>query len=255
MSKDLKERFSKFEAVPPKNLWDRVAAELEQDAGFPQKLYNYQQAPAAGNWAKIAAALAQAPAPVVPLFTRYKRPLLWLTAACVVAAIVLVALLIPSSEEGINQPPQIVESIPPTQPPSQVEKDSAPAESFDFKTITARAATPQKNIASVAMATLKKPAMRDIESRMEMGDITGNFIPASANEEVVTDLRSFDDYIVYSNSNGMAMKLPKRLFSLVHCVEGDKTCDERMYRLQKTLSTNVIPNDFMGLLDILNQIQ
>lgn len=66
---------------------------------------------------------------------------------------------------------------------------------------------------------------------------------------------SLNDFMIYSDEDGNAMKLPKKLFSLVNCPNGDDSCKERILNMQQKLSSASIASGFTGILEMLRQLQ
>jgi hypothetical protein len=80
-------------------------------------------------------------------------------------------------------------------------------------------------------------------------------LPQKANKEELLNYSELDSYMVYSDGDGNAMKLPKKLFSLVHCQDGDYTCKERIKQLQQKMASGATTTDFAGIIEILRQLQ
>ena len=80
-------------------------------------------------------------------------------------------------------------------------------------------------------------------------------MPRQVDKEALFNFSSLNDHMVYSDGDGNAMKLPKKLFSLVNCPDGDGSCKERIHQLQQKLSSTAMTADFTGILDMLRQLQ
>lgn len=95
MSSDLQNKLSRFEATPPTGVWDKIADVLDAEQAFSKRLYDYQETPQTDVWKKIESLLeAPVPAKVVPFTTSYRRPIQYISAAGIIAAILVSAALL-----------------------------------------------------------------------------------------------------------------------------------------------------------------
>lgn len=252
MSSNLQNKLFHFEAPPPPGLWDRIAEDLAADDTFAQRLYNYQQPPPVGVWIKIENGLEDtAPAKVIPFTTRYKKPLRYLAAASFIAVILVAATLLLRRTDagslagankilspGLQTPPltndtDVASNNPAVDEPSGLQRTSRQAAIVTLK----------RTLASVRPQTIF-PSL----------SISRKFIPRRA-AETALHFASPDNFMVYSDNDGHAMKLPKKLFSLVNCPDGDGSCMERIQQLQQKLAASTVTADFAGMLDIVRQLQ
>ena len=258
MSSDLQNKLFHFETDPPKEVWDKITDALDADtAEFPQRLFQYEEQPPATIWSKIEAGLEETePAIKVVPITRFKKPVRYIAAAASIVAVIFLATLFTNKKTGtasvINGPETVTtnqSSILPLDKPAVVED-------------TNQSAT---NTASLSLSTdeeekdtqVRKRSLASILPRNILHSISfsKDFIPRIAEKKELLDFSELNKYMVYSDGEGMTMKMPKKLFSLVNCKDGDDSCKERIKRLQQTMATSMATTDFGGVLEILHQLQ
>jgi len=191
-------------------------------------------------------------AKVVPFFTRYKTPLRYIAAASIVAVILTVVTINKQQNLSAVTVKRVSPSAAPRHTPPQ-NKQFTPAESGEDdnetnKTVTV---TPLAHHEGLIKRTLAYIRPQNISPALAFRK---NFIPQKAVEKALFD-PSLDDFMVYSDADGNVMKLPKKLFILVCCKDGDGSCNVRLQRLRQTLSANIAPVDFVGMIDMLRQLQ
>lgn len=251
MNSNLQKKLFRFEAPPSEAVWEKITAALDNEASFSQRLYAYEETPPKSVWPAVEAALSQPRAKVVPFFARNKRPLLYVAAASVIAVMLTVATLnqqqvqVPNVAERVTQPQ-------PSPPITQNQPSSTPQTATDEQPYVASSLGRRKGGSSVVRRTLAYIMPRTILPGFALRK---NFIPQQVSANTLFDQASVDNFMVYSDGEGTVMRLPKKLFSLVCCQDGDGSCKVRLQRLRQTLSANVAPIDFGGMIDMLRQLQ
>lgn len=252
MNKPFQEKLLHVEVPPPPAVWETIAASLDGETSFEKRLQAYAETPPAQGWNRIEAALAQ-PAPVIPFFTRYKTPLRYIAAASALAVVLTVLTLVTRRTEA-----------GPSAANSGRELSTPPAGGS-----TAALASPSKtNRPEPAVADNKPEADRGAIASIRRSlafirpqnilprlSISRRFIPQQADEKPELSFPPLDKFMVYSDGDGNAMRLPKKLFGLVSCADGDGSCKERIRRLQQTMAANTGSADFAGMLDMLRTLQ
>jgi hypothetical protein len=256
MNSDLQHKLQRFETDPPLEVWNKIADALDETGTFPQRLFSYEELPPSQAWNKIEASLDQKEKffKVIP-FTRFKKPLRYAAVAASILAIVLLVATLDTKKTGagavIGGTEPVVttnqSSILPLEKSSTVpdNKSNPPATSFsgDVVNKTTRAAF-KKTLAAIRPQNI-----------ISSFSITQRFIPGKIKKEALVDNSSISNYMVYSDGEGTAMKLPKKLFSFVNCKDGDESCKERIHQLQQKLANKATTTDFGGMLEILRQLQ
>ncbi|HEX8314735.1 MAG TPA: hypothetical protein VF609_07080 [Flavisolibacter sp.] len=260
MSSDLQNKLFHFEADPPKEVWNKITGALDADAEetFPQRLFTYEEQPPANTWNNIEASLEETePAIKVVPITKFKKPLRYVAAAASIIGIIFLATTIANKKTGAGAAiggaettvtPPAQSSVLPMDKPKLVE-DS-----------TANEHTSKQQLADESIAKNNLPKKRALTFIRPQGmfrsfAFSNQSLPQKANKEELLNYSELDSYMVYSDGDGNAMKLPKKLFSLVHCQDGDYTCKERIKQLQQKMASGATTTDFAGIIEILRQLQ
>jgi hypothetical protein len=255
MSRNLQKKLSQFEAAPPQDAWAKIADALDNDLTYSQRLYRYETEPPVEAWAAIESSLGEktASAIVVPFTVRYKTPLRYIAAASIIAA-TLVFVNLSFHHTAAGSLASKSELSHPIQHAIQRESnDTQFTETDPQETASAQRAAEQDRV-NLTSAKRTLAYIRP-QSILPTFSLRKAFIPKQAKEKVLFDKASVDNFMVFSDGDGNVMKLPKKLFSLVCCKDGDGSCQVRLQRLRQTLSANMASADFAGMLDMLRQLQ
>lgn len=253
MNDGLQNKLFHYEAPPPEGIWENIAVALDGDDTYPRRLAVYEAEPPLVVWKRLESSLNEAatPAKVVPFLIRYKNPLRYVAAATIIAvALVTLTLTMRQTEAGSLAGAQ----KKPALPRIQTEPDSNPVHKEEAAVATVNDVDPTagKTVLATVKRTLAYIRPQNILPKLSL---TKRFIPRRATEEPVANFSALDDFMVYSDEDGTAMRLPKKLFALVNCHDGDGSCRERLQSLRQKLSANVAPSDFTGMLDLVRQLQ
>jgi hypothetical protein len=259
MSSELQHKLLHYEVAPPEQVWDKIAASLDQDIPFTvsERLLQFQQTPPPSAWTAISKQLdhPQRHAVVLPFFKRYRRPLKYAgaTAAMVVLA-VLVSLMVSKkteSEVSIQGQTKV-----PASRPQQTNDTAPPQQPEEINTLMARAGKPAKSqgISFYRGAVMLEPMNMISEVAHMEQFFPGLAAPTHALPS--RDLSSkYDNYMVYSDDEGHAVRLPKKMYDAIACPNDDLICKQRIKYLQQQVSSAAVTADFTGLLEILNNMK
>jgi hypothetical protein len=254
MSDQLPNKLSAFAADPPPGLWEKIEASLQEQAEFgrlPQRLYAFEATPPSDIWTIVRQELDRAQA--VPFFQRFRRPLRYgsIAAAFILVAVTVSLLLVSKKtiSEGnagalLTTKERIVttEVARPTQAPKDPYHNDPPDE---------------RNPATVSRTQrfwhlLKRAPLSVSAAIPSTSDLP---LPAEAPpRQIVAEDASSEAYLIYSDGDGHAMKLPKKLFDVFHCGQQDETCKMRLRNLQQKIATSAFSNDFTGVLELLQHL-
>ena len=257
MSSDLQNKLSRLEATPPTGVWDKIADVLDAEQAFSKRLYDYQETPQTDVWKKIESLLeAPVPAKVVPFTTSYRRPIQYISAAGIIAAILVSAALLMKKTDAGTVSTAKEKVIPPANDVAADNPATTPAINSNIQTETASNQN-KTQAAFYQTGSKQKRVLNFIKPQNILSVIVlrGRFAPGRVDKEEMFNFSSLNDHMVYSDGDGNAMKLPKKLFSLVNCPDGDGSCKERIHQLQQKLSSTATTADFTGILDMLRQLQ
>lgn len=260
MSSDLQNKLFHFEADPPKEVWDKIADTLDvgTQETFPQRLFNYEEQPPADIWNKIETSLEGEPAIKVIPITRYKKPLRYVAAAASIIAVVLLTTNLLNKNTGSGAVIGGTETVTTTNQSSVLPFNHSDTENNIVSVPkTSTASVPNGTTSSNEEVTIRKRILASIRPQniSTLISFRKGFIPAKANKEAIFDFSEMDNYMVYSDGKGNAMRVPKKLFSLLSCDDGDYSCNERIKQLQQKMAASATTTDFGGILEILRQLQ
>ena len=255
MSEAIRNKLSGYEVVPPEGSWNRIADALnEQKLSFPKKIYQYEQQPPAGVWNRIAHYLdqtIQSKTKVVPIFTRYKTPIRYAAMAAVFFAVLVFAWPYIVNKQGQDNPFHNSITASPVIKPreQQSKKDTVYTEDKVAKRPSKKnkrfleKTSAQKNPEPVAYNEPGMIAMLD--------DIPF----ATLQNDLAVPIESVENYMIYTDKNGHAMKLPKKLFDAFDCATKELVCREKIRNLQQRFASSAVSSDFTGVLEILRNLQ
>jgi hypothetical protein len=257
MSKELQKKLSEYAPEPPAKTWDAIAKALDETTGltgFANSLYQYEETPPMDSWSKISAVLDKAAGAKVVPFSR-KRIIQYVAAAVILSAFILGAGLMTGNR---NSSPVISGTNAAIKIPADTE-----AKKVDPPNNVAVSNEPSSSTLEHADPILTShKENRSVISRIrpdtQLGNVllAANFIPKTAErKQTVSNYPASDKYMVYSDNEGNAMKLPKKLFDFITCVREDVLCKEQMLELQEKLASTSLNTDFTGVLEILKNLK
>jgi hypothetical protein len=248
MSNPLQNKLLHYEVPPPPGVWNNIATALDEEFSLTvsERLYQFEAVPPAGTWKSIEETLntpTQQTGKVVPFYTRYRRPLKYSGAVAIFAFLAVLTSLLISKKTESELPAQNVERI--------VTKDSsklpAPAEN---QTANTEKSSEEHTIASETVSRRREKGSTSFASRGE------EYLPHRAERnEVVSSSLSPDKYMIYSDAEGNAIKLPKKIFSAFACPLEDVVCKQRLQDLREKFAASAMTADFNGVLQILKSLQ
>jgi hypothetical protein len=260
MENQIQNKLSQYELQPPKKAWNEISDALDSGAGsqFSSRLYNYQTQPTEEAWKKINTELNSAErqsATVVPFYKKYARPLKFATAVAAIAVIFLIITIIPGKKTISETPPKDLVQTP-------------------VKTVTEQPSTTtqseeeQKQDVSVTHSNnTRNTTHAFFPFRRRAYEVnTESTYPSIAMLDKVTPDESFsyhdisysvpvDRYIIYSDDDGNAVRLPKKLFDAFACASDDIPCKQKIKKLQEQAAASATKTDFTGLLDMLKKLE
>ena len=257
MSNQIQHKLSNYEVQPPAKAWDEIESALDNgiNTNFADKLYSFEQKPPHTTWQKISSQLGQyskEAARVVPFFKRYSKPLKYSTA---VAAFVILAILtslfiskktvsesivntsLPSIENKSAESPEVIQN---NQSPQQIS--------------IARLNT-QKRAGHIRLSSMKSNTWLGPETSLKSTASVEKVVPQYAERTNAIDYSSDEKYMIYSDGDGNAVRLPKKLFDAFACNTDRVKCKQKLKKLQEQVAASAMKTDFTGILDMLNKLQ
>jgi hypothetical protein len=258
MSNLLKDKLFNYKEFPPANVWKQISASLDSEIHFPGKLYNFIATPPHHLWSAIEGYLddrAKLLAPV-PIYRQYSKILRYSAVAAILIAIVFSATEL-ISRRSVHAPtafssqPRVQKTLT-----GNIQKSNTPVLAYHPRKEAALARTSEKkhSFKSFLFPERKTEEIAPVEDTY-LAIETPTITPVSTAVDNHPDLSLADRFMVYTDEDGNHMKLPKKLFSVIHCNTDDFSCKQNLQNLQQKISSASISADFGGFLDMLKQLQ
>lgn len=253
MYSDLKNKLLQYKVQPPAEIWNRISATLDENLSLvlTEKLNRFEEMPPAEVWKKIHTGLNEAakkPTQVVHFLTRYSRPLRYSGAvAAMIVVIVLTLLLIGKKTES----DLATETITPT----VVKRDTnTSTEKTSEEIITSVTMSLQRDNFEPSSSKARRTKQVYFESSFTLRP---DFLPriADGNTMVNSSSISSDKYMIYSDGDGNAVRLPKKIFNAFLCAVDNDDCKQRLKELKEKFASAAVTSDFTGILEILKSLQ
>lgn len=260
MTESFKKKLQDFAPEPPKSVWEGIVSRLNDSPVFADKLAGYEATPPAGAWKAIVQQLDQKEKePLV----RIIRPNRYAAAAIllIVAGITYFSLFQQEPVQAITTT-QAVSPVPfPNSNPappvsvSSGDNDIARQPSPADKSEEAYANQDKKQTALAHLSG--EPDHHIPESALGFADENSDklFIPSHAAPTRRLLLSpTADRYMVYSDGQGNAMRLPRHMFDYVACITNELDCKKRIAQLRSKAAAITMSTDFSGVLEMLAKL-
>jgi hypothetical protein len=260
----LKHKMTNYEVVPPAQVWDNIAASLdESESGqsFPTRLHDMQVNPPAAAWINIENELTGAEAPVISIKKR-SNPFVRYAAAAIVIGILAVAVFRysgrTSADSEIN--------------PAKIAT-AKPKESGVVPAIPAERTTPPASIDDAgsdnkeAIAQVEQPTQNTLHHSYHRASAVTNYSSSDASDYAGNPLYAYADYtmpdvadryIMLMTPQGTIIRMSKKLGNLVCCVSGeeqDPDCKSQLKKWQEKLATSpAAPGNFLDIVNMVNSL-
>lgn len=253
MNNPLQNKLLHYEALPPEGVWDKITASLNENLSpaLSEKLYQYQEEPSPEIWQNISSKLNASDrkeAKLVPFYVRYRKPLKYSGAIAVFVFLAMITSLLISKKTESEVP---VDRVVNTH--TSVKKDSA--KNNGAKENNSVSQVIEKNTSEQLIAKTKtvKAAAEENENSVSF---TEDLLPQKATRTtVVSSSFNSDKYMIYSDGDGNAVRLPKKIFSAFACPSNNADCKQRLQMLREKFAESAMTTDFTGILQILKNLQ
>jgi hypothetical protein len=226
------------------------------NTSFADKLFSFEQVPPLTTWQKISSQLgidSRENGKIIPFFKKYSKTLKYSTA---VAAFVILAILTSlfitkrTVSEGL-----VNKYTPPTE--NKNADTSLPAQNNQAsQQISIAHLNSPKRRNHIKLASLKTSIWLGPEPSLRSTASIEKVVPRYAERTNTIDYSSNDDkYMVYSDGDGNAVRLPKKLFDAFACTADRITCKQKLKKLQEQVAASAMKTDFTGILDMLNKLE
>jgi hypothetical protein len=252
MSNQLQNKLLHYEVQPPQGVWNNIAASLNENFSniLSEKLYEYEANPSPNVWKKISGQLNNSTdekGKVIPFHIRYRRPLKYSSAVAIFIFLAVLTSLLISKKTESEIPAENLANI------NAIKKDSfkTPAQTENSSAQLLNEINKPDRL--VAKTKISKPKESDTQTFSSFAE---NLLPRQAERnKIVNSSLSPDKYMIYSDGDGNAIRLPKKIFSAFACPVDDLICKQHLQQLREKFAASAMTADFNGLLQILKSLQ
>lgn len=253
----LRDKLYQYEATPPANSWDKIAAALDEshlDNQFPSRLHQLEATPPADAWNKIKEALEEPKnvetAPAIPMRRRFVPYFRY------AAAIIVIGVLgwwgagyINDSDEGAVQLPSAAAA---TIDSGRVPMQETPATGLaDERQLLAETVQPAaKPVRASKNYTTKTASTEARRSETDESDLSfASNTPSIA-----------DRYIMLMTPDGNFIRMSKKWSNMICCVSGeeqDADCKDQLKKWQEKLAASphaASSGNFMDILSLVSEL-
>jgi hypothetical protein len=253
MSDQFENRLLHYAPQPPQRVWEFIDKALDEvpASTLSQKLYAFEEVPPADSWDKIELGLGSGrPGRVF----RVPQTRNWLRYAA--AAVILFAVLLLTWQTGKRVDSAEIAAAAQKNPDSPVTEQRLATPAADTQhevaAITVNGKAIQTRYSEKQIFKSRLHPQPDLLAAVSLR----KFMPRMAYEKqtVATNI-PLEKYMVYSDGDGNAMKLPKKLFDFITCVREEVVCQQQMQQLQQRFALTAMTTDFTGVLDIVKNLK
>lgn len=257
MSNAIQNKLLHYEVPAPDGVWDRIAASLDEtlSPALAEKLYQYEQLPAPSVWQNISNQLERAPAEksrMISVFSRYRTPLRYSGAAAILIFLTVLSSLFISKKTESEVPAETVTSNTPVKEDTvRIPKNSS--NSNENAVVVSRAGSKAPENLNAAATSDRRSKRAETARSISIAESYAPKRPQT--QPVAASSFTADKYMIYSDGDGNAVRLPKKIFSAFACPTGDADCKQRLQMLRERFAESAVTADFTGLLEILKSLQ
>jgi hypothetical protein len=108
---------------------------------------------------------------------------------------------------------------------------------------------------------LQKPRSEKRMARLEPVEVStfsmlGDLLPKTVERnDGLSSSAVAEKYMIYSDGDGNAIRLPKKIFNAIACPTDNIDCKQHLKRLQEKFASSAFTTDFSGLIEILKKLQ
>jgi len=261
MSSELKDKMLQWEAKPPADTWNRIAASLDADEEYvlAHKLSSFESQPPRQVWESIEIGLeARQPANVVSFYQQHKLAFRYSgVAAALIFAVVLINLFIakPSESNELTHRSS-VQTIP------QLRQAQSSVGQENKRTLTngysdSQTYSDQNSTEVNTGTTTIFPEKHSSKALHPSGRGSGYHAIIAEWQKAKDSL--VDRYFVHTNNKGEAIRYSSKLYDLFECSDewSETECAQQIKLWQQKAATSAIyaSADFNGVLEILKGMQ
>jgi len=250
MNSPIQNKLLHYEIQPPDGAWDKIVASMDESISvtLSQKLYQYEEQPLKDVWPNIVDQIeisTNEKAKVVRFFVRHRKPLKYSGAVAIFIFLAVLTSLLVSKKTESELPAQGVANT------IDQKKDSSKGEPANNTWTQSRKKNSlEPRIIKSGISTIKT---EDTQPSISYDEY---LFPREAQpNETFNGSVSSDKYMIYSDGDGNAIRLPKKIYSAFACQTNDFVCKQRLQKLRQKFAASAVTTDFTGILQILKSLQ
>lgn len=259
MKESFQNKLRDFAPEPPKGAWEGIASRLDDSPLFADRLAAFEAAPPASVWSKIEKQLDQKErAPLIRIvpFRRYAA-----------AAILLVMAGFAYLSFFQNKTAQVItttqattpfvstQTNPPASKQTPDDINSTPvakSRGVQQNDVAGSAQTILSRLANEPETSIPTPAFSYADEGMEQKPFMPSYAVARQRVKISP---AAERYMVYSDAQGNAMRVPRHMFDYVACITNELDCKKRIEALRTRAASLTLNTDFTGVLELLSQLE
>ena len=251
MSSSIHDKLFRYEVQPPNRVWDEISAAMDSPIHtIGERLHDFEAVPDKKAWGRIEQLLQPTKSGQrIPFYKRYSRPLRYSgVAAAIIFAAITLSLLVSKKTESEVPAPAITSNGS-----AGIDNNKQQNDQNDDGSRTTVAAITGKE----SKFSFKRNLFRAASSiSINPPPLSEKFLATAAERHaVIAEHLSDDKYMVYSDGNGHAFRLPKKIFDAIACPLDNNSCKQRIKNLQEIMAGAAVTSDFGGILQILEHLQ
>jgi len=247
MSNQWQNKMYHYEARPSTEAWNRIAAALEDEVPtIATRFEQFEVTPPPQAWNRISASLE----PVKKPAGRIRMVRIAAAAAAVLIVFFASTLLFKQTFQGNS-----AKQLPGVAAGGKTSNDHTAPAGQQTVVVNEQTPLPETEIKAGRQLSFTPRAKK----RMVFAGIASSR-QINVPEQIQPENRirfdnHVDRYMVYSDGDGNAMRLSKKLYDAISCVQVERACKERLQQLQQKMAGASLTSDFTAVLEMLNNLR
>jgi hypothetical protein len=255
MSNQFQTKLLEYAPEPPERVWNAIETALDEGSStLSHKLYEFEATPPPQVWNKIDIELDKTarPAKLISFYRQHKKAMGYAAAAILFFITITSGYLMNRKTQSAS-----LVTIPAS---SQHKQDNTPA-SYAIDPSQSTALYTQKSENKNDQGSFfeeKKTLLKRLRPQLKLGSwvFTNRFVPKVARtKQTVGEDASAEKYMIYSDGDGNALKLSKKLFDFFSCAKEELACRQQMQQLQQQFASTSLSTDFTSVLEMLQKLK
>jgi hypothetical protein len=268
MNEQFQQKLLNYAPEPPAGTWNSISNALNEtlsSSSFPALLHDFEARPPEDTWNKIETQLSIPAGKIIPLTEKRKTsPLKRYIAAAVIFLIAASSIIFWNMDDIVpasttqHSPVEPAPLSPGIVPEPSTNTTSAPATialqpAVQNKPLTVPAANRQAtaSLKENAGRTANNIAIRPRANTSSLLNLSSFFPNKIQPKKTAVSSLPEEKYMVYSDDEGHAMRVSKKLINFFVCVKEEIICQQEKRQLEQRMASYTTTNDFAGIIELL----